>query len=181
MINLNEKRNEVFEIASELFEKFTNMPKTVRTDEKERTGVQVVVWEPGTRNLIMVSVGEPSEAARFLAVEKAVRANAYADGTSSESEVASLNRFAGALSIFWDFGETEKGQGRSEIFASTSGLKSEEDVAISIAVLAKITGKKFSEICDIIFHCDGQLPTWYDSGNRSYFGFLFEELSENEK
>src|SRR6056297_2452844 len=100
MIDLNEKRQDIIAVATELFEKFVNMPKNVRPDNKERTGIQVLVWQPGTRNFLMVSVGEPSEAARFFAVEKAVRSLQNGDVSSGNSADPDIMQFSGSVSIF---------------------------------------------------------------------------------
>ena len=173
MIDLNEKRQDIIAVATELFEKFVNLPKSIRFDEKERTGIQVLVWEPGTRNLVLVSIGEPSEAARFFAVEKAVRSHLYNDAASDNSADSSIMQFAGSLSVFLDDlsgHENEAGL----LMASTSGLTADEDAAISAAVLAKVTGNPFGQICDHVNEYGGHLPNWYDSDEESYFCFLFE-------
>jgi len=173
MIDLNSKRQEIVAVATEVFEKFVNMPKSVRPDDKERTGIQVLVWEPGTRNLVMVSIKEPSEAARFFAVEKAVRSHIFLDMSSENSAHPRMMQFAGSLSVFLKKlpgHEAEEGILR----ASTSGLTAEEDAATSAAVLAKILKVSFLEICNSVNSFDGDLPYWYDKEHRSYFQFLFE-------
>lgn len=173
MVDLNEKRQDIIAVATELFEKFVNMPKDVRPDDKERTGIQVLVWEPGTRNLVMVSVKEPSEAARFFAVEKAVRSHVVSDMSSGNTAHPPALQFAGSLSVFVN--ELPKKVGGEGILrASTSGLTAEEDAAISAAVLAVATGNSFVEICDSVNEYGGVLPHWYDEEDRGYFQFLFE-------
>lgn len=172
MIDLNEKRQDIIAVATEMFEKFVSMPKSVRPDEKERTGIQVLVWEPGTRNLVMVSIKEPSEAAKFFAVEKAVRSHILSDMSSNDSAHPPTMQFAGSLSVFLD---ELPGHADEEgiLRASTSGLTAEEDAATSAAILAKITGVPFSKICDSVNNY-GDLPDWYNEENRSYFQFLFD-------
>lgn len=173
MIDLNEKRQDIIAVATELFEKFVNMPKDVRPDDKERTGIQVLVWEPGTRNLVMVSIKEPSEAARFFAVEKAVRSHVLSDMSSGNSVHTPTLQFAGSLSVFInELSHNEGGEGI--LRASTSGLTAEEDAAVSAAVLAAVTGNSFIEICDSVNEFGGDLPDWYDEEDRSYFQFLFK-------
>lgn len=173
MIDLGSKRQDIIAVATEVFEKFVNMPKSIRPDEKERTGIQVLVWEPGTRNLVMVSIKEPSEAARFFAVEKAVRSHILSDMSSDNSASPSVMQFAGSLSIFLG-GLPGYAGGEGILRASTSGLTAEEDAATSAAVLAKITGRSFADVCDSVNAFDGRLPDWYDEQNRGYFEFLFE-------
>lgn len=175
MIDLNKKRQDIITVATELFEKFVNMPKDVRPDDKERTGIQVLVWEPGTRNLVMVSVGEPSEAAKFFVVEKAIRSDILCDASSGNSEYVDAMQFAGSLSVFLAElpGGSEDNAG--VLIASTSGLTGEEDVAVSAAVLAVVTGSSFVQICDNVDEHEGKLPYWYsDTDRRGYFQFLFE-------
>lgn len=168
MINLElkEKKQDIIDVATELFEKFTKMPKDIRSDDKERTGIQVVVWEPGTRNLVTASIGKPSEVAKFLAVEKAVRSLNKGDVSSENSADADLMQFAGAVSIV---------SGRHILTASVSGLKSEDDVAISIAILAKLSHMSFIEVCENIEFYGGFLPIYLYSEveDRGYFDFLF--------
>lgn len=172
-MDLNEKRQDIISVATEVFEKFVGMPKDVRPDDKERTGIQVLVWEPGTRNLVMVSIKEPSEAARFFAVEKAVRSHVLSDMSSDNSAHPPTMQFAGSLSVF--INELPRsGGGEGILRASTSGLTAEEDAAVSAAVLAKVTGNSFVEICDSVNDFGGELPDWYDEEDRGYFQFLFE-------
>lgn len=172
MIDLNSKRQDIIAVATEMFEKFVGMPKSVRPDDKERTGIQVLVWEPGTRNLVMASIKEPSEAAKFFVVEKAVRSHVNGHSSSANSEVITELQFAGSLSVLLD--ELSGHEDDVYLLASTSGLTAEEDVAVSVAILSKIMGATFAEICDSVREYGGQLPYWYDEKNRGYFQFLFE-------
>ncbi len=172
MIDLNEKRQDIIAVATELFEKFVNMPKDVRPDDKERTGIQVLVWEPGTRNLVMVSVKEPSEAARFFAVEKAVRSETLNGASSGDSPDFDKMKFPGSISILLN--DVPGSSDFMKIVASTSGLKPDEDVAVSAAVIAQIIEEPFVKVCDNVHLNEGRLPGWYFSTNESYFQFLFE-------
>lgn len=175
MLDLNKKRQDIITVATELFEKFVNMPKDVRPDNKERTGIQVFVWKPGTRNLVLVSVKEPPEAVKFFAIEKAVRANVLLHMSSESSANPSLMRFPGSVSIsylsreFADFCLCE-----SVLISSTSGLTPEEDVAVSVSILADILGLSFLQACESIVSGGGELPDWYKKEDKGYFQFLFE-------
>ena len=71
--NLAERKEELTALAEELFKKIIALPKEVRGDMKERTGICVLFWVPRSRNLMIIEIGKPSEAARFFAIEKAVR------------------------------------------------------------------------------------------------------------
>ncbi|MDD2680986.1 MAG: hypothetical protein PHE20_02655 [Patescibacteria group bacterium] len=175
MINLDERRQEIVGVATKLFKKFVSMPKDVRPDDKERTGIQVIVWEPGTRNLVMGSIEEPSEAARFFAIEKAVRSHMLSDMSSGNSANPDSMEFAGSVSIFYSHPE-KKGEKLQEgiLRVSTSGLTAEEDVAVSVSIIARIIGCSFAETCQYIQACNGKLPAWYEEDNKGYFQFLFE-------
>lgn len=175
MIDLNAKRQDVIAVATELFEKFVSMSKDVRSDDKKRTGIQVLVWEPGTRNLVMISAKDPSEAAKFFSIEKAVRAECNFDHSSQNSANPGKMQFAGSVALQMNeipgFGNLS---GNAILVASTSGLKEEEDVAVSIAILSKITGLTFKEVCNIIDLNDGLLPDWCYNETKGYFQFLFD-------
>ncbi len=144
------------------------MPKDVRPDDKERTGVQVLVWEPLIRNLVTVSIKEPSEAARFFAVEKAVRAFTNLDFSSENSAFPDYMMFAGSVSLPIGYSDIDM------LVASTSGLKAKEDVAISVAILSEITGLSIIDVCKNIDNSGGCLPNWYHEENKVYFQFLFK-------
>ena len=174
MIDLDSKRQDIIAVATEVFEKFVGMPKDLRPDDKERTGIQVLVWEPGTRNLVMASVKEPSEAAKFFVVEKAVRTHVNGHSSSADSEVIADLQFAGSLNVFLDELPGHEGEDNVFLYASTSGLTAEEDVAVSVAILSKISGATFAEVCDSVREYGGRLPDWYDEKKRGYFQFLFE-------
>ncbi|QQG52748.1 MAG: hypothetical protein HY931_00755 [Candidatus Falkowbacteria bacterium] len=172
MIDLNEKRQAIIAVATEMFNKFVSMPPELRSDDKPRTGIKVLVWEPGTRNLILFSVAEPSEAAQFFVVEKAVRSHILSDMSSQNSEHEPSLQYMGSLSVFLDEleGRADK---KGILLASTSGLKGEEDAAISASVLAEAADASFQDICDNVASNFGKLPFWYDSEDKSYFDFLF--------
>ncbi|MEI7451983.1 MAG: hypothetical protein WCK37_02125 [Candidatus Falkowbacteria bacterium] len=172
---MNEKRQDIIAVAAELFDKFVNIPKSVRPDDNKRTGIQVLVLEPHTRNLVMVSIKEPSEAAKFFVVEKAVRSEELSHMSSANSAHPPFMQFPGSLSVFLNElpGHNNKLE-EGVLTVSTSGLLSEEDVAISAAILAKITGASFAQICDSVDAFSGELPDWYNKDSRSYFDFLFE-------
>ncbi len=63
----------LLDFAENLFDDLIALPKDIRPDDKERTGVKILIREIGTRNIIFESIGKPSEASQFFAIEKAVR------------------------------------------------------------------------------------------------------------
>jgi len=140
-INLSEKRELIQKLGKELFDRITKIPTEVRTDDKPRTGIQIIARELRTRNIVMESIYEPSEAARFFAVEKTVRTECFCDKTSQESQISEQMRFAGNVSIYYY--DTEL-----EIHVSVSGLKAEEDVLIAIIILSRVIEKTVDEVID---------------------------------
>ncbi|MDR3168749.1 MAG: hypothetical protein LBU27_03160 [Candidatus Peribacteria bacterium] len=71
--NLNEKREEITALATELFQKITSFPYNVGRYEEETTGIVVFCRVYNSNNLITISVGNPSEQTQSFAIEKAVR------------------------------------------------------------------------------------------------------------
>lgn len=174
MIDLNSERQGVIDLATELFEKFVTMPKDLRPDKKERTGIQILIWESGTKNLLMASIKEPSRFSKFFAVEKAVRMNINYHSSSANSANFDAMEFPGSVSAWLNDLSDFEYEGDPFITASTSGLRPEEDVAISVAILAEITGVPFATICKNIDSYGGILPYWYSEKDKGIFQFLFE-------
>lgn len=138
-IDLTEKRELIQRLGKELFDWITTLPKEIRPDDKVRTGIQIVAREIGTRNIVMVPIYEPSEAARFFAVEKTVRTECHGLVTSEDSEDPGCMQFKGNVSYVC------KNDSR-EFHVSTSGLFGEEDVLVSIIILSRIMGKSTKDI-----------------------------------
>lgn len=166
-INLSEKRELIQKIGKELFDRITNLPKEVRPDNTPRTGIQIVARELCTRNLVMESIYEPSEAARFFAVEKTVRTQCLVHVTSQDSEDPECMQFAGSVSYYNE-------DDCKEFHVSVSGLKAEEDVTIAIIILSQILEKTIDEVIKNIGEagtyqkacCGGHLPTqWADKNH----------------
>lgn len=145
-IDLNAKRAALQKTAEEMYARITGLPADVRNDDKQRTGIQFLLWEPGTRNLIIGSVGSPSEAAQFFAIEKAVRASENGEATSQESDDPEKMKFAGSVGM---------PVGKSKFFASVSGLQAAEDVVVAIKLLSTATDLSVSEIVDTVYTPDG--------------------------
>lgn len=135
-VNLAEKREELSALAHELFQKITGLDPTIRKDVKERKGIQVVCCVPGTRNLIVIPVGQPTETAQFFSIEKAVRTDLSDDMTSDESANEKLCQFIGAVAYDGEKEEHEE----LYVIVSTSGLLGIEDSAISCILQGKIWG-----------------------------------------
>lgn len=156
-MNLEEKKERVHKTATFWFEQLLKLPNDIRNDDKERTGIQVFAWEPGTRNFIYFPVGNPSEAAQIFSVEKAVRSYVLGDASSQNSQDIAKLRFPGSVTIIIN-GIT--------IIVSVSGLQSHEDVFIAIQILAGIFNKTTASICLSIVEQEGELPRfthWYEN------------------
>lgn len=144
-INISEKRELIQKLGKELFEQITNLTQEIRPDDKPRTGIQIVAREEGTRNIVMISIYEPSEAARFFAVEKTVRTECNGHLTSQESEDPEFMQFAGNVNYVCEDADLR-------IFhVSVSGLKAEEDVLIALIILSQIIEKPTDEVIKRIY------------------------------
>ena len=147
-INLLEKETLIRQVADTWYNRIldqTDRPKYA----KKRTGIQVLVQQPTTRNIVNVRIYDPSMVAITLVSEKATRANMKGHVSSTNSRNLDLMQFGGAVTATFD-GIT--------IQASTSGLEEEEDVLVSIAELAVQFDRPMLEICTNIAQNGGQLP-----------------------
>jgi hypothetical protein len=92
-------------------------------------------------------LGKPREAAQFYAIEKAVRSEILGQAASQNSANSEKKRFAGSVTVY-------------NYQVSVSGLKADEDVFISIAVMAKILGESIEFVISEIAGNGGLLPEW---------------------
>ena len=115
-IDLTKKVSEVSKVGHKGFMTIIGLREGIRNDEKMRTGIQLLLQQPGTRNLVFLSIIEPSKVAQVLASEKATRSNVLGDVSSYNSRDPKKMRFGGAVTATFD-GVT--------LQASTSGLKEE--------------------------------------------------------
>ncbi|MEI8007924.1 MAG: hypothetical protein WCI00_00250 [bacterium] len=148
-VNFNEQRKFIETLGNQLFDYITGLPKDIRPDDKERTGIQILGRVLRSRNLVMVPIKEPSEAARFFAVEKSVRTESNSDKTSGDSEDVDSLHYQGCVSIYID---------DNEIHVSVSGLKAEEDVTVGIIILSGVTDISIAKIIKQIRKDGGVLP-----------------------
>ena len=148
-IILSQQRNGIVSVAYDCFNLINAIPAEIKGDNKERTGIQIFVGEPGTRNSIFASINYPSEAAKIFVVEKATRMGLLGDYSSQNSENPELMRFRGALTV-----EIEG----AKIQASVSGLQSDEDAFTAVKILAYIFNISDAKVCKIIKEHGGILP-----------------------
>lgn len=178
---LSEKRELVQALGTQLFEHLTKLPSNIRQDEKERAGICIVAREIETRNLIIVSIKDPSEAARFFAIEKSVRTECYNTLTSQDSECPEKMQFAGCISYSLN---NNKSDLADVLHISVSGLKAEEDVAVAIIIMSRILVVRISDVINNIkeiaetFDENGLLPNELFDKNHYLYDLLkkFDEL-----
>ncbi len=156
--NLN-NRMSLLDFVKELYNNLTTLPKDVRYDDKVRTGIRILIREIGTSNIILESIGMPSEAAQFYAIEKAVRSETLCQVASQNSANAEKKKFAGSITVF-------------NYQVSVSGLSADEDVFISIVVMAKILGKNIEFVISEIERNGGLLPEWCFNRNLYHWSVI---------
>lgn len=154
-IDLSDFKERAYKVADEIFYKLTLLPPHIRSDDKERTGIQILLRELNTKNLELISIGEPPTSSLFFAVEKAVRSELYTDSSSGNTADHKTLRFHGSITVYCP--ETEQ-----KIQISVSGLKQEEDVYVGINILAEILQKSKENICQIIAMSGGVLPSCFE-------------------
>ena len=148
-IDLAKKKMLIHLIGTQIFDYLTSLPKDIRPDKKDRTGIRILVRVPGTRNMLGISIHRPSEAAKIFAIEKSVRTDLYDDITSQDSEDEDVMKFRGCVSM----------RVNHEVFhSSVSGLLGSEDVMIAIIIIAITTNHTVSQVIINIKQRGGKLP-----------------------
>jgi len=148
-LSSDEKIVQLQNVAKSWYEMIMGLPADIRQDDKERTGIAVLILEPDTRNMVMFEVEQPSMAASFFRVEKAVRSNLFQDPSSGNSANPSLFRFPGSFTASFD-GVT--------LQASVSGAKGEEDAFISAMLLASAFHQPVDKVLRNIKNSKGEIP-----------------------
>jgi hypothetical protein len=124
-----------------------------------------LVRQPGTRDLVFFSVGQPPEASMFFASEKAARSEALGDLTSQNSEDPDKTRYRGSVKFV----------GERTLQVSVSGLKPDEDVAIAIKILSSFFNVPARNICRLTSERGGIFPVCFVvEGN-----YLYDFIKEN--
>lgn len=148
-INVESKSRAITYLGNKLFVYITTLPKDIRPDKTQRTGVQLFMRVLGTRNQSSVSVKKPSKDAKIFAIEKSVRTETHAHKTSLDSEDVENMKFGGCIGFYI---------GDEEFHVSCSGLTAQEDTVISIIILSQIAGVFINDILDEIIRDGGKLP-----------------------
>jgi hypothetical protein len=168
-IDLNSKMTRALEVGHKWFMTTIGLREDIRNDEKMRTGIQMLLQQPGTRNLIFLAIIEPSKVAQVLASEKATRSNVLGDVSSFNSRNPQIMRFGGAVTATFD-GVT--------LQASTSGLKEEEDILVSVMQLAEAFDKTPLEICTNISEHGGLFPPEFFEVDSYLYKFIRSESAK---
>lgn len=150
-----------------LFKQITSLPKEVRSDDKERTGIQILIREIGTRNIFFESVFRPSKAAEFFAIEKAVRSEILGHAASQNSADPDKMKFPGSVTMNY--------LNKTFFQCSISGLKGEEDVFMAVVSLAEAFEVPVSYVIDVVEFSGGELP-WQFSQEGNYLYDLLQPL-----
>ncbi len=156
-LDLESKRRDIHAFGLKIFNEIINTPKEIRDDDKERTGIMILVREVNSRNLIFVKILEPSEATNYFVVEKAVRSVTLGQATSQNSQNEEEFKFAGSITI--DLYNGKKYQ------VSVSGLQAHEDVVVAILVMAKTFDCTAYNVVENIIDFDGELPSFLNDRN----------------
>jgi hypothetical protein len=163
-IDLTQMRELIAEAGTLFFDRIMALDKGIRPDDRERTGVQIFLCEPGTRNFVLVPVYKPSEAGTFFAIEKAVRSYTLGDYASQNSQDESKFKFAGCVMV-----KTPSGQ---KVQGSMSGLKPFEDVGGSMYVLSRIFKCPLDEVYHGVKRGGGRLPNEISDPNHYLYNVL---------
>ncbi len=141
----------------------TAMSPDIRRDVKPRTGIATCLWEKQVDDMDYFTVELPSVRARILAVEKLVRTKEAGDYSSANTAIESQQKYPGCVAI---------PMSKQTIYVSVSGLKSEEDVALSVLILAYLFQIAPRYVCKIIRQNYGILPVEFDDPNHYLYKFV---------
>lgn len=165
--DLQVMKHDVRNLSENYFERIINLPAEVRRDTKTRTGIQILIKEVDTKNLICFPVNFPSEQAQHFVHEKAIRSEFWNHSASQNSENPELFQYRGSVTVCIN---------GKRIQSSTSGLMGDEDVFISIVNLAHVTGLSVKEVIKNIKTNDGLLPSSFND-KKHYLHQMLEELN----
>jgi len=160
------RKAQFIELATKLFDEITKLPKEIRPDDKERTGIQIFLREVGTRNSVFASIYQPSEQAQSFSVEKPVRSETLGDFSSQNSEAPEFMKFRGSLTILFHKGRIQ---------ASCSGLTGDEDAAVSLRLLKFLTQLPTDFLIEHILRNGGMLPKCFFDRNHYLYKFIYAD------
>ena len=158
-----EMRQDILDLGLKLFTEIIKIPQSIRPDDRERTGIQILIKEIGTRNIFLEPIMHPSIAAQHFANEKAIRLELSGQYSSANTENERVLRYEGAVAVDY---------GKYKIVSSICGLKSQEDVLIAIVLLAFVTGQRSQNVINQIVLKKGKLPKFLFNANH----YLYEVI-----
>ena len=145
-INFSEQKDRAISIGEELFNKIIKFPG--RSDQ-ERTGVQLLLSEVGTKNLLLVPIYSPSDEDSSWMIDIA---------EMSED----LDRFSSEDIGLVDAGSVIVIIGNKMYLASALGLKPEDNVFFAIRMLSYLLEVTFDWTIANIKENGGKLPEQFD-------------------
>ena len=167
IVDLKDKESQISEIGTKVFDRIIGLPTDVRpADEKPRTGIQIYIRQPGTRNSAFVSVYSPSKDAMTFSVEKSVRTEMKGDWSSQNSAEPDIMRFAGCIVVIYN---------GIVYHCSVSGLKAPEDVATAVITLADVLGVSIEYVLECVKTNFGLLPEEFHTGH--YLNQILDEYT----
>jgi hypothetical protein len=166
-LNLLSKKQELHDVAKEIFDYLVGLPQDVRFDEKPRTGIQVLLRNPDyqSEELITFPVYKPSDRAQYFVMEKSLRTELFGDATSQNTEKETEKKFRGCITVSLE---------DCMFHCSVSGLYGSEDVAIAIILSARATESSIDDVIYNIMRRDGKLPKEFSQPGH----YLFELLAK---
>ena len=141
---LDKQRQAILDLATIVYDDILRSP--IRLDDKERTGIRVLVKIEGTKDMIFVDVYRPSEKTMYFASEKTIRCER--DGLWSSGDNANLkeDKYHGCIVIVI---------GGKKVFISVSGLKEEEDTLVALFIGTYMTLSTLGDVMAVIMSHNG--------------------------
>jgi hypothetical protein len=127
------QREKIESLAVSLFRFMLSCPNEERKDEKERTGMKILIRQKGTANISVFDIAEPSGRTCFFVTEKILRMENLKHRSSQESQNEEKLYFSGALCY-------------ADVQISVSGLQAHEDAAVAFVVLSKLFNLNFDQM-----------------------------------
>lgn len=149
-INLERQKGAISYLGKKLFNELVSLPQSIRRDKKPRSGIQVFARIVGTGMFVNVTIKRPTKEVRFGVMAISLRAGDNAHRVSQDSDDVERLRCATCISIFL---------GDEELSLAVGGLKPEENFALELIIISRITGISVDEVLHEIHNDGGVLPS----------------------
>ncbi|MDR0282971.1 MAG: hypothetical protein LBI53_06950 [Candidatus Peribacteria bacterium] len=148
--NLEERKDELINLAHKLFMDITALPKEVRNDEKERTGIAVFIAPRLCDNFIRFKIGTSSDRAIWYAQRKAKSLEKGDFLITRDFENPEHAIWAGGITTdgWVDETKNETNPERLWLYIGVSGLKAEEDEVVAIILAAAVLDVNSKKMVD---------------------------------